>query len=94
MFRRTCEASNYGYIEEFDFCNNKWDRRGDALAYEVTADQNGHPWIVSKGGLEPVMKWDPIEGRWNSMELDDAYNLNAGPSGHVYATAPPNISGG
>jgi len=28
------------------------------------------------------------------MGLNDAYNCNAGPPGNIYATAPPNISGG
>ena len=60
----------------------------------MTADATGDPWIVSRGGPEPVMKWDFVAEKWNDMGLADAYNMNAGPEGHVYATAPPNLSGG
>jgi hypothetical protein len=71
-----------------------WDQLGEQYAYEVTGDAIGDPWIVSKGGPEPVMKWMFKENKWASMGLDDAYNMKAGPEGHVYATAPPNIGGG
>jgi hypothetical protein len=40
------------------------------------------------------MKYNYSEEKWYSMGLDDAYNMNAGPSGHIYATAPPNLGGG
>lgn len=94
MYRRSCEASNYGYCEQFNFDSNKWDQLGNEYAYEVTADSTGNPWIVSKGLSEPIKKWDRIDEKWLDMGLNDAYNTNAGPGGHVYGTAPPNVSGG
>jgi len=91
MYRRTCEASNYGYVERKNNAGG-WTQLGQKLAYEVSADASGSPWIVSKGGAEPIMKWNGFV--WKDMGLNDGYNMNAGPEGHIYATAPPNISGG
>lgn len=91
MYRRSCEASNYGYVERKTE-DGGWDRLGNQFAYEVSADSNGTPWIVSKGGQDPVKMW--TGDSWLTMGLKDAYNINAGPPGHIYATAPPNLAGG
>lgn len=90
MYRRTCEASNYGFVEKF--YGSSWEKNyGSQLAYEVAGDSDGAPWIVSKGGPEPIMKWE--NGSWKDMGLADAYNLSAGRPGQVYGTAPPNTGG-
>jgi len=94
MFRRSCEASNYGYVQKFDAESDKWNDVGKQLCFEVTADAEGDPWIVSKGNEDPVMKWDHVRNEWLNMGLLDAYNMAAGDNGHIYATAPPNKSGG
>lgn len=93
LYKRTCEASNYGYIEKFNGESNTWSQMGDKLAYEVSADEEGNPWIVAKFGSEPIMKWDSELNEWHDMLLEDAYNMAAGPDGHVYGTAPPNFRG-
>lgn len=38
IYRRSCEASNYGYVEKFNADTDEWEQLGDKYAYEVAAD--------------------------------------------------------
>ena len=52
-------------------------------------DVGGDPWVITK--KLDVFKWNGISEEWEDMNIKDAHDIAADPTGHVYVLIGKNL---